>query len=215
MSILKNDIDKDALALALVDLMIYTPERYTDEIFSAARQFWKDGSKPGLTSRMNATIKFGLMAAFEQGAGDSGVEADEFEPEDIALINGIIAEERSHVPDLVLFMDALANDPTKTLASADYRLRMWANRYPAVFDQAKIHFGGKRRLGWQLGFAEHCETCVALSKIVAWAKEWEASGIRPKSDRLACHGYNCKCAMVEVKKRRSPRAFERIMRAIS
>jgi hypothetical protein len=204
----------DAIALTIAELMIYTPERYSTEIFAAARQYWKDGSRGGFTTRMNGTIKFGLTAAFEQGASVSGVEPDEFEAPDTKLMTDIITDEKSHVGELLTFLDGLANDKSKTLASADYRLHMWANRYQAVLDQARIHFGGKKRLTWVLGSAEHCQTCLDLSKIVAWAQEWDASGIRPKSPDLACHGYNCACEMAETTRRRSPKALERIMNAI-
>ena len=150
-----------AVGGVLVELMIYTNERYSNEIFQAARQYWKDGSKGGFKTRMNGTIKFGLNAAFEQGASVVGVEPDEFNSEDKDYINSIIDEEKSHVSDLLDFIDKLANDPTARLSDADYRLNMWANRYPDVQDQAKVYFGKKTRLKWTLGDAEHCETCLA------------------------------------------------------
>jgi hypothetical protein len=199
----------------LAELMIYTNERYFNEIFQAARQYWKDGSKGGFKTRMNGTIKFGLQAAFEQGASVVGVEPDEFESEDRDFINAIIEEEKSHVPDLLSFIDGLANDPTARLSDADYRLNMWANRYPDVQDQAKVYFGKRTRLQWTLGDAEHCETCLALSNIVAWAQEWQVAGIQPKSRDLACKGYNCACSLDITSKRRSPNALSRILDAMT
>ncbi|MFA6204293.1 MAG: hypothetical protein WC710_14040 [Gallionella sp.] len=192
----------------------YTPDRYTREVYQAAAQYWKDGNKGGFTTRMNGTIKFGLQSAWEEGAASVDVAKEDFSPEDKDEIAEIIDTEKSYVSGLLDFMDGIANDPKAKLTDADYRLDMWANRYQDVVSQAMIYFGGKIRLAWVLGEAEHCETCLALSRIVAWAKEWDESGIKPKDQRLACHGFNCACEMEETSRRRSPKAFDRIMAII-
>lgn len=96
------------------------------------------------------------------------------------------------------------------------RAQMWSNRYKESYNNAIILItkenGGN--LEWTLGEAEHCNTCISLSGIVAGAKEWDMIGIKPQSDRLECHGYNCKCELVPTDKRRSPNAYGRIEEAI-
>lgn len=192
----------------------YTDDRYRKEVYQAAAQYWKDGNRGGFTTRMYGTIKFGLQSAYEQGADSVGVPLEDFEQDDKDRIDKIITEEKSHVAGLLEFMDALANRPDAKLSDANSRLDMWVNRYSDVVSQAKLQFGGKKRMAWLLGDAEHCETCKQLSRIVAWAEEWDKSGIKPKDNRLECHGYNCACRMEETSRRRSPNALKRIMAAI-
>jgi len=92
---------------------------------------------------------------------------------------------------------------------------MWVNRYTDVKNQAKIYFGGKTRLMWVEGDTkEKCPTCLALNGIVAFAQEWEMSGVRPQSppnEILNCGGWNCSCTLQVTDKRRSPNALQRIM----
>ena len=96
------------------------------------------------------------------------------------------------------------------------RANMWANRWNEAYNEAvrliTLENGG--RLVWKMGRAEHCSTCLALDGIVAFAKEWDAIGIKPQSDRLECHGFNCKCSLSPTKARRSPNAYGRIEAAI-
>jgi hypothetical protein len=192
----------------------FSNERYTREIYNAAAQYWKDGNKGGFRSRMNGTIKFGLPGAWEQGAASVEVVPADFSPEDKAALNAIITEEQSHVNDLLTFIDGLANNSSARLSDANPRLDMWIKRYNDVKNQALIRFGGKQRLQWKLGSAEHCETCLGLSNIIAWAQEWDKSGIKPKDKRLACHGYNCACELVPTDKRRTGRALEKIVNVV-
>lgn len=192
----------------------YTENRYTNELYAAAAGYWKNGIRGNFISAINGTVKFGLTSAFRQGAAAVEVNPDEFSAEDKAFLQSIIDEEKTHVQGLLEFVDGLARDPKAKLADVSPRIEMWAKRFTDVISRAKIHFGGKRRLAWRLGEAEHCTTCLALSKIVAWAQEWEQADIRPKDQRLECHGYNCACEMEETTRRRSPKALQRILQAI-
>lgn len=206
-----------AVGRTLIELLganFYDAARYERDIYAAATAYWKNGVKGNFTSAMNVTIKFGLKSAFEVGAESVDVSADEFTPDDRAVIDAIIAEEKSHVSGLLEFLDGLAQDPTKNLGMADGRLRMWVNRYEDVVSRARVHFGGKARLQWKLGEAEHCTTCLALNGIVAWALEWDEAGIKPKSPDLECKGYNCACTLEPTDRRRSPKAKQRILAAI-
>jgi hypothetical protein len=203
------------MGAALVELAAsYTENRYANEIYGAAAAYWQDGSRGGFKTRMNGTIKFGLNSAFEQGAGMVDVPPEDFSNDDKALIAQIIDGEKSHVDGLLEYIDKLANTKGAKLSDASPRVEMWVKRYPAVISEAMIYFGKKKRLAWRLGEAEHCETCRALSKIVAWAQEWDEAGIKPKDPQLECHGFNCACEMVPTKKRRSPKALQRIYAAL-
>lgn len=99
------------------------------------------------------------------------------------------------------------------------RVPLWANRYNEAVSRANMtiqaQLGG--RLMWKLGATEeHCATCAALNGIVAFATEWELSGVRPQSapnERLECRGFRCDCSLEPTEKRRSPKAWDRIMSA--
>ena len=95
------------------------------------------------------------------------------------------------------------------------RVDIWANRYPETENRARMHFGGKQRLEWVLGATEkHCSTCAALNGIVAFAEEWEESGVQPQSPpngALECGGWQCDCSLVPTDRRRSANALTRIM----
>ena len=96
------------------------------------------------------------------------------------------------------------------------RAGMWANQWNASYNEAVrlITLEGGGNLVWQYGEAEHCETCRSLNGIVAWAKEWDALGVKPQGKLLECGGWNCKCSLSPTKQRRSPGAYGRIEAAI-
>ena len=93
------------------------------------------------------------------------------------------------------------------------RVKLWANRWNEAYQNAlraiALENGGN--LIWQYGDADHCDTCRSLNGIVASAREWEASGLRPQGDMLDCHGYNCKCTLTPTDKRRSPKALDALI----
>jgi hypothetical protein len=190
----------------------YTEDRYSKEIYDAASAYWKDGRRGSFSTRMNATIKFGLTSAFEQGADKVGVAPDEFEQPDKDYRDSLIDEEKSHVSGLLDFLDGLANDPNAKLSDANYRLDMWVKRYSDVYEKALLNFGQKVRFIWRYGDTiAHCASCSGLEGLVAWGSEWEQAGIKPKSSLLACGGYQCDCSIDPTDKRRSPKALQRIM----
>lgn len=195
-------------------LKAYDARMYLDGFIGAASAFWRDGSRGGFLTRVNTLIKFGLTDAWNAGAAQVGVLPSDMEPEDLAVIAGIISEEKTYVPALLDYLDNLANTPGASLQTAIPRLEMWGNRWNDVYNQALAYFGGKTRLVWVLGPTEHCVTCSGLAGIVAWAKEWEAADIRPQSPRLACHGFRCQCRLVITERRRSPKALDRILNVL-
>lgn len=97
------------------------------------------------------------------------------------------------------------------------RVPMWVNRWNEAYSRAtlKIQAVLGERLVWRLGATEqHCISCSALNGIVAFASEWDLSGVRPQNapnDRLECGGWLCDCSLEPTNKRRSPNAWDRIM----
>lgn len=95
------------------------------------------------------------------------------------------------------------------------RANMWANRYNECRDLASITTSASNtNYVWVLGEAEHCDTCLAIAGTVASAAQWEMAreaGLFPKSPKLQCRGYNCKCRLERTDKRRSPKAIDAII----
>lgn len=104
-----------------------------------------------------------------------------------------------------------------SLESLIARADLWANRYNEAYNNAMMLIesqnGGK--MIWRLGGTEdHCETCAKLDGIVAFAREWEASGIQPQNapnNLLECGGWRCDCSLTQTDQRRSPNAMETLM----
>lgn len=99
------------------------------------------------------------------------------------------------------------------------RAQLWANRYNESYNLAimiltKMH-GGK--LMWVEGDTVHkCSTCLALDGIVAYAAEWERAGVKPQdapNAALECDGWQCLCSLTPTNKRRTRKAYDKIMAA--
>lgn len=193
----------------------YTENVYREAITGTALSYWREGSRGNFFTRMNMHIKFGLNDAWNAAAASLGIDPTEYSEADAAEIARIVDTEKSFVGGLLDYLDLLANTPGASLQTAMPRLKMWGNRWSTVYNEALVWFGAKVRLQWVLGQAEHCVTCAALAGIVAWAQEWDQAGIYPGSHDLECKGFNCQCRLVQTTRRRSPKALDRIMRALS
>lgn len=125
----------------------------------------------------------------------------------------LILEQFPHVDGL--YRDIVsARELEQPLSPLLARASMWANRYNEAYNQASqliiVQNGGKMQ--WVMGQAEHCETCLALNGIVAFASEWQASGLRPQGAMLQCGGFHCQCSLIPTDRRRSPKALDRLLK---
>lgn len=158
-----------------------------------------------------------LHMAWKVGAYDVGVMEEDFVYDDMIHIDTIINNEYQFVlrfaQDIVETRDA-GGKIDALLARVD----LWANRYNEVVAEAHVWFGKKTRLQWVMGGTEeHCETCQKLHGIIAFAEEWNASGVRPQhppNPNLECQGWRCDCYLDPTDQRRTPRALERILNIV-
>ncbi len=108
------------------------------------------------------------------------------------------------------------------------RAALWANRWKESYNRAVSIIAeneGAKEM-WVLGETEsHCPFCRALNGIVAYASEWSRLNVYPQKapnpaltgeidGEKGCEGWLCDCKLVKVDKRRSPKAYERIQKAI-
>ena len=110
-------------------------------------------------------------------------------------------------------VDGTSIDPL--LSRAD----LWANRYDDAYNAAvaKIESETGGKLIWKLGATEkHCLTCAALDGVVAFASDWDATGLHPgggPNDKLECGGWRCDCSLEPTDQRRSPDSLDQLYNA--
>ena len=197
-------------------LAIKTIGQYDRQLWSYALALFRGGDSGEFIDKFATAIKVQLTKAFHEGAGDIGVSPDEFTDADKKYLQVLIDSEYDHVLNLASDIEA-ARDKTEEEFRTSFRSRidLWINRYTEVVNDARIYFGGKTKLQWNLGETEeHCEQCIKLSGIIAFAYEWEESGIKPQNPPnpvLTCRGWKCDCTLDVTDKRRSPNALKRLM----
>jgi hypothetical protein len=146
-----------------------------------------------------------LRDAFDLGAADMGITPEDYTKQDTTLRDEIIAEEQSHINDLLKYLDGLANNPDAKLSDADYRLDLWKARFDDVRGRAKIILGKDAPMIWVVNpEKEHCKSCLKLNGIVKRASFWQSHGVLPQSPPnpyLDCKGFACGCQILPTDKK--------------
>jgi len=128
----------------------------------------------------------------------------------------MVKEQQSFVEPLYKdIVDARVNETS--FEPFKIRAEMWAARYKEAEQNAvqliTQETGGK--LIWIYDpTKEHCTTCEQLHLVVAFASEWERSGLKPQhapNDMLECGGWQCGCTLTATDKRRSPNAMDKLL----
>lgn len=166
---------------------------------------------------LSVAIESGLNEAWRLGMRENDVT--DMLPEWQDIVDGIIAEERSHIPDFSQYLADTAPDAEsmgEAMSTAQNRLSLWIQRYTDVYEQAvRMTQDEKTKEEWVTDPAkESCSTCLALNGIVAYAREWDEAGFHPRdfpNPLLECTGAKCGCNRVPTDKRRSPDALQRLL----
>jgi hypothetical protein len=169
---------------------------------------------------MSTTIADQIGKAWREGAAAVDVSPADFTDEDIEELNKIIASEYNYVLALgsdILALRLMGGMLEEYRTKFAGRIEVWAHRYTDVVNQAKVWFGKRKKvkLKWEMGATEeHCATCAALDGIVAYAEDWERSGIHPQNPpnrALECGGWRCDCSLVPTTERATNNAFDEIV----
>lgn len=185
---------------------------YASSIRDLTKKFYDDKiNYLDFVSSMENLIVAQLRLAWFEGMEANGLSEEDMTPEWAKILREIIMSEQDHVADFALAIERAkrADEPLDPLMS---RADLWGNRYNDVVNQAKMltaEDGDK--LEWVYGDTDHCETCLSLNGIVAYASEWAASAYhpqRPPNELLDCGGWRCQCSLVPTKKRRTRNAAE-------
>lgn len=150
-----------------------------------------------------------LTEAWLSGADEMMVLPEDMTPEDNAYIKKLIAIERQYLDG---FADDIQNAAAEGTGWEQFRSRvgLWVERLREIENRARIYFGGRQKLRWYLGHTErHCNKCIALNGIVAWAKEWQQTGVYPHFH------LGCDCNLTPTRDRRTVNAVQRISRAMA
>lgn len=204
------------LPMTLVDLAVYhaikTPDFYLRVLYT-----WVNDLSTGEVSenefidKMAALIEQQLTRAWNEGMRENEIDPSEMDDDMRAQLTQIITDE-------YMFVDQFAADIAGgkySLAQLQNRAAIWANRYNEVVNIAKLATAKlKDKFEWIYGDTEHCDTCAQLNGLVATAKEWEISGIKPQNppnDNLSCGGWKCQCKLQPTTKRRSPKVLDTLL----
>ena len=191
-----------------------TLEAYKRQLWGAVLDLYRgEIGVSEFEDRWAGSIEEQLNRAWREGARDVEIDPKEFEEEDTAEIEAIIVNEFGYVSGLAAEVVQAAKDESG-FEGFRSRVDTWANRYNDIVNRARVWFGGRQKLEWIYGDTEHCATCLALNGIVAWASEWELADVRPQSPEnimLECGGWKCQCTLSPTDKRRTSKAYDRIL----
>lgn len=209
--------------LESIGLPIKAMQEYSNALMRIVSIYLNDlRTHPGLTGAnfgvdyANA-IETNLTDAFRAGLRQNDVT--EITEEWQAILDEIIASERSHIPDLAEWLTIVEGNSESigdAMRQASARVTLWAERWNDVYNRAVLLSSEeKTKLIWVFGQTEqHCSTCAQLNGIVAYAREWEESGLHPQSPpnaALECGGWKCDCSLQPTDKRRSRNALARLL----
>ena len=203
---------------AVRDYSDKTQGTYDAHLWAASLAMFRTGDLSAFLNVFVDEIRNQLTRAFNQGARDVGVDPSEFTQVDLDHLESWINSEYNFVLNLAqaiqdLHMTGVSLDEFRS--KIQWRVGLWSNRFNEVLNEARVYFGGRVRLQWQIGAAEeHCPQCQMLDGIVAFATEWDQARVRPQhppNQFLTCNGWNCLCSLQPTDRRRSPRALNSIL----
>lgn len=186
-------------------------EEYQRSLRSPVRGLWQGViSESEFADAMLSVIDRGLTRAFQEGAAECGIAADELTQDEQEALAGIVAEEFSHVGDFGAAIVQNSRAAGGQLTPLFTRLELWVNRYRDATNQAKAITCRDSKMIWIIGPTEEsCRDCTNYNGRVYRASVWEKNGIRPQHPNLACHGYRCLCQLqptdAPINKGRPPR----------
>ena len=197
---------------------IKTLTKYRSLLWSAALRLFSGGRDVKFIGSFTRAIDSQLTEAWNAGAASVGVEPNEMDEGDRAILDEIQRNEYDFVHRLAAEIEAdksAGMEPEKFASKYGARVDLWSRRYTDTVNQARIYFGGKEKLEWFEGPTEKkCKTCPRLVGIVAYAKEWQQARIQPQAppnSAIECGGWGCACELRPSKKRRTARALDRLL----
>lgn len=133
--------------------------------------------------------------AYLDGINDGGakgiVEVSQLEPEERSELNGLIAQNTNYA------LGAAIGVQEATLEDKQNRAALWANKgLDSLYNAGLLAGNVNAAYIWKRGKTEKgCDDCKRYDGRVYRAKTWKKYNIEPRSELLACHGFNCDCTL--------------------
>lgn len=160
-----------------------------EDFLSRAISEQMDRRRAGTIMRALVT-KYG-RAAYADGLAMGGVEMADASNEDLAAIASLARDQSTYVTNFLSTVYSEDGLPTGLVGS---KPELWWNKSISPFYTAGLMSGDRNGMyEWSYGDTEHCDDCQRLNGQRHRMREWLNSGWIPKSSKLACKGYRCKC----------------------
>jgi hypothetical protein len=137
------------------------------------------------------------MQAYTQGLIDGGVADGALDEDDRKEFAALLAHQSAFV---TVFGDELYKEGGITDTEAESRASLWWSKSVSPFYDAGLLSADRNGLyEWTLGKAEeHCQTCQRMAGQKHRFKDYHRKGMLPRSDKLACRGFNCSCNLTRT-----------------
>lgn len=154
---------------------------------------------------MELAIQRGYENAWNEGAASCNIQPDERTAQEQQELNRLIQFNRQYIFSYGEFVEQNSRDNDGKLGTVFSRADLWINRYNQVRARAQSMACADQKLMWiWQPDKEHCADCRKLNGKVYRASVWDEIGILPQSEKLACHGYRCGCALVLTDAKATP-----------
>lgn len=166
---------------------------------SAVRGLWSKAiSESQFIDAMQSAIQRNLTVAWQEGATECGIGADELSEAEIEARDAFIDNQYSFIGG---FGEAIGEDGDNRLGDLYSRIELWVNRYGEIRDRAKAMACADQKLEWRINVRckEHCSSCTRLNGKVKRGSYWNKT-ILPRSRDLECGGWRCCCSLMVTDK---------------
>jgi len=166
---------------------------------SAVRGLWsKVINESQFIDAMQSAIQRNLTVAWQEGATECGISADELSEAEIEARDAFIDDQFTYLSG---FGDAIVENGDNRLKDLYSRIELWVNRYGEIRDKAKAMACADQKLEWRINVRckEHCSSCTRLNGKVKRGSYWNKT-ILPRSRDLECGGWRCCCSLMVTDK---------------
>lgn len=189
-----EDVETEELFEAAID-------RYRSSLRAEVYGLWSGKAiYAEFVTGMQDAIDRNLRLAWHDVLKEYGMTEADMSADEQYELGRMVIEEFDHIEGFADYI--LANNKASggLFKSTANRIDMWMNRFRDATNRARSMIAGDGKLEWMLGPTEqHCASCGSLAGKVKRASQWEAffeaTGLRPQSQELACKGYNCLCEL--------------------
>lgn len=138
--------------------------------------------------------RFG-RAAYSDGLAMGGVEMADASDDDLAAIASIARDQSQYV---TAFLNKVYSEDGISADLAGLKSEQWWNKSISPFYNAGMMSSDRNGMyEWEYGATEHCDDCQRLNGQRHRLRDWMREGWIPKSSKLQCKGYNCKCQWIK------------------